>query len=254
MKLFCVNTSLLSVSLLLLPFATSQAAEIDDAIQAALNNPARLAESRIRDEARKPGEVIKFMGTAPGMTVLDLVGMGSGYYAEILAGIVGEGGRVISHGLPAQGMDPNNLFAAHIRNSPHLDNVVPIYANLRDLDLQENSVDQIFLILNFHDFYFEAWGIDPAVTLAMFRKILRPGGTLAVIDHAAPDNAPSSSGNTTHRISPVFTKSTLQTAGFILEGESNILRNDTDNLTQMVFAPEIRGKTSRFVLRYRNPE
>ena len=237
-----------------LPFTATQAQNIDAVIQAALNNSARLPASRERDAQRKPSEIIKFMGTAPGMTVLDLVGMGSGYYAEILAGVVGEGGRVITHGLPAQGMDPDNPFAAHIRSSSHLDNVVPIYANLRDLDLQENSVDQIFLILNFHDFYFEAWGIDPAVTLAMFRKILRPGGTLAVIDHAAPDNAPSSSGNTTHRISPVFTKSTLQTAGFILEGESNILRNDTDNLTQMVFAPEIRGKTSRFVLRYRNPE
>ncbi|MDP6650532.1 MAG: hypothetical protein QGF90_00195 [Gammaproteobacteria bacterium] len=87
----------------------------------------------------------------------------------------------------------------------------------------------------------------------MLRKVLKPGGTLAVIDHVAPDNAPSSTGNTTHRISPVFATRTLLAAGFELEAESDVLLNDTDDPTRTVYAPDLRGKTSRFVQRYNNP-
>ncbi|MDP6650533.1 MAG: hypothetical protein QGF90_00200 [Gammaproteobacteria bacterium] len=152
MKNKLANSLLLFIALSILPFTAPQAQNYDALIQAAVDNPARLAASRERDPLRKPAEVIKFMGVQPGMTVLDMVAIG-GYYTEILAGVVGENGRVISQALAAQGMDPNYAFAAHIRNSPHLDNVVPIYAELKDLDLEENSVDQVFLIQNFHDLY-----------------------------------------------------------------------------------------------------
>ncbi len=252
MKTKYSNWLLLCAALTALPFSTVRADAYDDLIAAALNNPARLETSSARDALRKPGEVIKFMGIQPGMTVLDLVAIG-GYYTEILAGVVGDNGRVISQALAVQGMDPNYAFAAHIRNSEHLNNVVPIYADLKDLDLEENSVDAIFLIQNFHDLYFDRWGADPDVTMAMFRKVLKPGGILAVIDHVAPDDAPSSTGTSTHRISPLFAKNTLQAAGFEFEAESNILRNDTDDINKTVFAPDVRGSTSRFVQRYTNP-
>ena len=83
------------VALSIVPFAASQGAEIDDLIAAAVNNPARLEANSSRDAMRKPAEVIKFMGVEPGMTVLDMVAIG-GYYTEILAGVVGSEGRVIS--------------------------------------------------------------------------------------------------------------------------------------------------------------
>ena len=133
----------LYLALLALPYAAAQADAYDDIVQAAIDEPGRLERNSSRDELRKPDEVIKFFGVQPGMTVLDVLATG-GYYTEILAGVVGDTGRVISHEMAAEGMDPDYYFAAHIRNSPHLDNVVPIYADLRDLDLKENSLDQIF--------------------------------------------------------------------------------------------------------------
>ena len=240
------------VALSILPVAASQGAEIDDLIAGAVNNPARLEANSSRDALRKPAEVIKFMGVEPGMTVLDMVAIG-GYYTEILAGVVGSEGRVISHVFAASGRDPDYAFAAHIRNSEHLDNVVPIYADFNDLELADNTLDQIFLIQNFHDFYFERFAVDVDATLAMFRAALKPGGTLAVIDHVAVDDAPSSSGNTLHRISPVLTKRVLEAAGFVLEEESDVLLNDTDDPSKIVFMPEVRGKTSRFIHRYNSP-
>ena len=46
----------------------------------------------------------------------------------------------------------------------------------------------------------------------------------------------------------------LEGAGFILDGESNELANPEDDHTKGVFDPEIRGKTDRYVLRFRKPE
>lgn len=242
----------LCVALCALTITAAQADDYDDLIAAAVDNPARLEANSSRDTLRKPADVIKFMGVQPGMTVLDMVAIG-GYYTEILAGVVGSEGKVISQALAAQGMDPDYAFAAHIRDSRHLDNVVPIYAEVKDLDLKEDSLDQVFLIQNFHDFYFQRWGVDPDAIMAVLRKGLKPGGILAVVDHVAPNDAPSSTGDSTHRISPVFTRNTLQAAGFVFEAESSALLNDSDDIGKSVFDPEIRGKSSRFIHRYRNP-
>lgn len=243
----------LSALLCALPFNSVLADTYDDLIAAALAEPGRLEANSSRDELRKPDEIIKFMGVQPGMTVLDVLKTG-GYYTEILAGVVGDSGRVIAHELAANGMDPDDAMAAHIRNSEHLENVVPIYAALQDLDLKENSLDQIFMIQNFHDLWFDRYAIaDPGGVLAVFRRALKPGGTLAIVDHAAVDSAPVEAGNDIHRISPTLARSTLEEAGFVFKAETDILLNPSDNLTGNVFSPAIRGNTSRFVHRYSNP-
>ena len=42
-------------------------------------------------------------------------------------------------------------------------------------------------------------------------------------------------------------------AGFVLDGESNLLANAADPLTANVFDGSIRGRTSQFMLRFRKP-
>ncbi len=42
-------------------------------------------------------------------------------------------------------------------------------------------------------------------------------------------------------------------AGFEIEAKSELLRNPADDRKTNVFAPEIRGKTDRFLLRLRKP-
>lgn len=229
-----------------------QAQSNDALVDAAVANPARAEANSVRDAARMPGSVVKFMGVAPGDTVLDMVSSG-GFYAEILAGVVGDDGRVLAHLFPNAGMDPDNAYAKTIRNSAHMSNVVPIYASFNSLELKENTLDYVFLIQNFHDFYYEPFDVDLDRILAMYRKALKPGGTMAVIDHQAMDGAPSSSGNVEHRIDSAIVKSEMAKAGFKLEGELDILKNDTDDKSISVFDPSVRGKTSRFILKFSNP-
>ena len=46
----------------------------------------------------------------------------------------------------------------------------------------------------------------------------------------------------------------LEGAGFVFGGESNELANPEDDHTKGVFDPEIRGRTDRYVMRFRKPE
>ncbi|NWP00981.1 methyltransferase, partial [Escherichia coli] len=43
-------------------------------------------------------------------------------------------------------------------------------------------------------------------------------------------------------------------AGFVLDGESDALRNPADPHSANVFDPSIRGRTDQFILRFRKPE
>lgn len=230
--------------------ATAQ--QYDDEIDAAVANSARAESNKNRDALRKPAQVIKFMGTEPGMTVLDMYADGS-YYTEILAGLVGESGRVISHLFPEAGMDPDNRTTTYIRTSDHMKNVVPIFADINDLDLKENSIDQLYIIQFYHDFYFKPLDVDLDRILSLYKKILKPGGVVAIVDHEAVKGSPSSVGDTLHRIDPDIVISDMTKAGFSYEGILDILLNDTDDKSISVFDDAVRGKTSRFILKFTNP-
>ena len=64
-------------------------------IEASIASPERTDKDRERDAREKPAEVLAFAGVKPGMTVVDMFA-GSGYYTELLAGVVGPTGKVLS--------------------------------------------------------------------------------------------------------------------------------------------------------------
>jgi predicted methyltransferase len=48
-------------------------------------------------------------------------------------------------------------------------------------------------------------------------------------------------------------KAQVLAAGFTLVGTSDLLRNPADTHTVKVFAPEIRGHTDQFIMKFRKP-
>jgi len=72
-------------------------------------------------------------------------------------------------------------------------------------------------------------------------------------DHYAAAGSPRETGNTLHRIDPEIVIAELEEAGFVLEAKSNVLRNMDDDHNVHMAAPDIRGKTDRFVFRFRKP-
>jgi len=225
-------------------------------IEAAMRHPARLAADREQDERRKATDVLRFFGIKPGMVVLDMYS-GGGYYAELLSYIVGSSGRVVAHN-----NSPYLAFAkgelAERYEEGRLDNVEQLIAENNQLELTPNVFDAVIMIKSYHDVYFvsedEGWvAIDRAGLLSEIFRALKPGGVLGIVDHAAEPGAQPETGGTLHRIAPAVIKRDMAAAGFIFDGESDILRNPADDRSQTIFAPSVQGRTDRVVLRFRKP-
>jgi len=223
----------------------------------AVNDPGRTDADRQRDAGRRPGQVLEFFGIEPGMTVLDMFS-GGGYYTEMLSHIVGTGGKVVAHTNSAYagfvGEETTNRYA-----DDRLANVEHLLAENNELDLPAGEFDAVMLVLAYHDIYFvdaaNDWPkIDGPKLLAELRKGLKPGGMLAVVDHYAAAGSPRETGGTLHRIDPQIVIDEIEAEGFVLEGKSDVLRNMDDDHSKGMFDPEIRGKTDRFVLKFRLPE
>jgi len=118
-------------------------------------------------------------------------------------------------------------------------------------------LDVIFTAQNYHDMPLTAYGLgDRAQMNATAFAALKPGGVYVIIDHSAVDGSPIETNAETsiHRIDQATLRREVEAAGFVFDGESDVLRNTADPRTASVFDPAIRGHTDQFMLRFRKPE
>ena len=237
------------------PLAAAQAQAPDFA--AAVSAPGRPAEAIALDEVRRPAEVLRWAGLRRGMRVLDYFA-GNGYYSEIMARAVGPTGSVTGWNSAFFASRPQirDAVAAIRQRSP---NTAFFSSPTTALSFPDNTYDFVLLHLVYHDAYWESARfnlprIDPnTVTAALFRAT-RPGGIVAVIDHvAAPGRDTRAEVEATHRILPETIRADFERAGFVFDGESNLLRNPQDDRSVNVFTPSIRGRTDRVMYRFRRP-
>jgi predicted methyltransferase len=244
---------LIAAAMLATPLAVHAAPADVAAAVAAQDRP---AEARALDAGRKPAEVLRFMGLSRGDRALDLF-TGTGYYAEIIGRAVGPQGSALA-------WEPANFLNDESRallNGIHqrAPNVVWFATPADALDLPENAFDFVMLNLNYHDTYWHSERyrfprMDPPAFLRLVLRSLKPGGTIAVIDHVAnPGRETRAEVEATHRIDPATIRADFERAGFVFAGESNLLRNPRDDRTKLVFDPSIRGNTDRVVYRFRRP-
>ncbi|RLA45927.1 MAG: hypothetical protein DRR06_06125 [Gammaproteobacteria bacterium] len=88
------------------------------------------------------------------------------------------------------------------------------------------------MVLTYHDIYYSADSWPKVDRENFFRQIhasLKPGVTLPVIDHAANVNTGMSAAQELHRIDEVFAIQDIESADFIFEGASEVLRYPDDN-------------------------
>lgn len=236
--------------------AAAAPAPVPQNLQDALADPQRTQADKAQDGHRKPAETLAFFGVRPGMSVLDLLA-GGGYFTQILAPAVGREGKVYSHNtklfLQYAGEEYSSRFAAG-----RLTNVTRMEAELGDLRLPAGSLDVVLMSLVWHDTFYASpsEGMPPtdhAAVLAKLYSALKPGGVVAVIEHSARPGSGSADSETLHRLDEALAKKQFVAAGFVLDGASDLLRSPGDDRSLAVFDDKIRGKTDRFVLRFRKP-
>ena len=237
--------------------AVSNTAAAESVHEAAVANSNRTEADRNRDAGRKPAAILDFFAIQPGMTILDMFS-GGGYYSEMLSYVVGAEGKVVAH--------TNATYVRYVEEEAtpryannRLPNVQIMVAENNELQLPVSTFDAIMMVLAYHDIYWvspeNGWPeIDSTKLLAELYRGLKPGGTLAVVDHYAAAGSPRDSGGTLHRIDPAIVRNEIEAAGFIFDGNSEILRNPDDDLSLAMSDPAVRGKTDRFVFRFRKPE
>jgi predicted methyltransferase len=236
---------------------SAESAKMAPDFASAVTTPGRDEADIKLDESRKPAEVLAFMGLETGDTVLDIFA-GGGYYSEIMGRVVGPNGSVVAVNPPqfTTSDQSKEKWAGVTARQP---NVTMVPSQLPDYVPAANSVDFAMLHLIYHDFYWESEQykfakMDPAIVLANLYAGMKPGGVVAVIDHVGVSGDTREIVEKTHRIDPATVRSDFLNAGFVLDGESDMLANPEDDLAVNVFDPAVRGKTSRIVMRFRKPE
>ncbi len=127
-----------------------------------LDNPER---ARWQD----PQALIRALGVRPGMVCVD-VGAGTGYFALPLAAAVGPEGHVYA-------VDVSQEMLKHLdARLGGIENVSPLLSEEARLPLADASADLVLVANVFHELS------EPAAVLAEVRRVLRPGGRVAVMD------------------------------------------------------------------------
>jgi len=244
---------LLAGSALLMAAAPPRpAADLQKAVSAA----GRPADAVSLDAGRKPAEVLAFLGLEPGMAAADIM-TGSGYWAEIMANAVGPHGSVTA-------FEPTQFYASPDEQkvwkelTGRRSDIAFVRYPFEDFRANESRFDLVMISLNYHDLYWESakYSIprtDPQAFLKQLYAAVKPGGVVGVVDHVGPAGDTRAVVDKLHRIDPAAVKADFEAAGFRLEAESPLLANPADDHSKMVFDPTVRGKTDRFLYRFRKP-
>lgn len=235
-----------------LAVGVAHAQNIGDNIRKAVADSSRPAADTQRDADRKPAELVAFAGIKTGDKVADIA-PGGGYFTRIFAKTVGPSGKVYGtlneaqvKARPESAAGLNALAA-----DANYGNVVAHVTNYEQMTFPE-PLDVAWTSLNYHDFKNRGETYTAAMNKAIFAA-LKPGGTYIVIDHAAAAGSGGRDTSTLHRIDPELVKKEVVAAGFVLEGESAVLKHPADNHSERVFEGAIRGKTDQFVFKFKKP-
>jgi predicted methyltransferase len=207
------------------------AAELN-ALQAAIAAPTRTPANVARDRYRHPRETLAFFGVRPGDSVVE-IWPGGGWYTEILAPYVLAGGGIYhAASMGANGNDgvrrlmaANNRLYGGIRLA-----AVPAF-DAAEARVPDGSADVVLTFRNVHNWQMGYQRNSQPYSADAFRQIyamLRPGGTLGVVDHRLPENADAERERTSGYVKVSTVRRLAEAAGFRLVAASEINANPRD--------------------------
>jgi predicted methyltransferase len=210
--------------------ATPAPADVDGKIRWAMAGGHRSDRARARDGARHPVETLAFFGLKDDMTVVELWA-GSGWYTDLLAPVLHDKGklRVTSFDNPKGELkDQADKLDQKLAHAP------AIYGKVEVLRLTppdklalgpDGSADLVLTFRNFHNWMQD--GIEDKVLAAAF-KVLKPGGTLGVVEHRAHAGTDPKLAKDSGYVPEEFVVKMVEAAGFKLAAKAEINANPKD--------------------------
>ncbi|HSM10765.1 MAG TPA: methyltransferase [Lysobacter sp.] len=205
-------------------------AAIDAAVAGDWRDPANVA----RDAYRHPRETLAFFAVAPHHTVIEIT-PGGGWYAEILAPYLRESGQYIAavvdpaalpegRGRDYQQNSRNTLEAKFAAAPAQFDRArVVAYDPAKPSFGPAGSADVVLTFRNVHNWR----GAGQAEGMFQgFFDVLKPGGTLGVVEHRAATDVPAD--DRSGYVGQAQITAMAQAAGFVLDGSSEVNANPLD--------------------------
>lgn len=198
-----------------------------EGIAAAVAASTRTPANTARDQYRHPAETLAFFGVKPGDTVVELW-PGGGWYTEILAPLTKSGGGTLYAAAPWerglnrikewQGANADLYGGIKLAEFPHAGT---------NPKVPDASADVVLTFRNVHSW--RGGGADK--TAAAFQQIfamLKPGGTLGVVDHRLNESDDSAKEEKSGYMKESSIIAFAEAAGFKLAGRSEINANPKD--------------------------
>jgi ubiquinone/menaquinone biosynthesis C-methylase UbiE len=159
----------------------------------------RLLDSNYRRAMQRPETIVRRSGFRPGMKAIE-IGCGSGCYTLFTASAVGRSGKIYALDVQRAMLDQ---LARKIerRRDEYLGNVELLEASAYDIPLPDDSLDLAYFVTVLQEIP------DKRKALAEARRVLKPGGIIAVTEFLIDPDYPLRS--TTVR--------DLERAGFTIE-------------------------------------
>jgi predicted methyltransferase len=192
----------------------------DEALAKAVAGEHRSPNFVARDAARKPQEVLEFIGVKPDMTVVE-ISPGGGYWTEILAPYLRDKGTYYTAISPR----------AADNWKKKLDGNKDLYGKIKVTDMTKGEVapagsaDVVITARNVHNWMSQG-PADPV--FATFYRALKPGGILAVEEHRASNDQPQDPKAANGYVREDYTIAIAERVGFKLVGRSELLANPKD--------------------------
>ncbi len=221
---------------LALTAATGTARELRKAdrapLAAAIAAPTRTATNVARDRYRHPRETLTFFGVRASDTVVEVWPSG-GWYTEILAPYLRRGGGTYyGASMGANGhAGMNRLMAANagLYGAIRLATFPAFEAG--DTRVPDGSADVVLTFRNVHNWQMGSQRNGQPYSDEAFRqmfRMLKPGGTLGVVDHRLPESASAERERTSGYLKVSTVRRLAEQAGFRFAGASEVNANPRD--------------------------
>jgi predicted methyltransferase len=244
-----------------------------DALQTAIRADSRTAANVERDRYRHPFETLAFFGVEPDDTVVE-IWPGGGWYTEILAPYLRQGGGTFYAAALGDRQDGLRRMAAA---NPELYGNINFAAfpafSAEETRVPDGRADVVLTFRNVHNWQMGYQREGEPYAEEAFRQMfamLKPGGTLGVVDHRLPEEADAARERTSGYIKTSTVRRLAEAAGFQFVGASevNANPNDTADWPEGVWTlpPRLRlgdqdrdrylaiGESDRMTLKFVKPE